>query len=204
MPPARTLIFRLRSAKLRASRKPSGIFVKVKIAIERSLVVPAPYRQMTPLLQDLEGTIGRFPKLKKLTRIGDNRYLWDMHRIGSRIANIAHEVSYAAHYHVDLNRGVVSWQPLPGHGNASIEGSFRFIGDGDETRLEFKVQGELRDVPVPLLYRPIAPAFIQNRFSTLVEVFLERTGAAVIGEHATAAVAQQQRANGKSSTEVKR
>jgi len=170
-----------------------GIFVKVNIAIERSLIVAAPYQQVAPLLQDLEGTIGRFPKLKKLTRIGDDSYLWDMHRIGSKLANISHEVSYAARYRVDLRKGEVSWQALPKHGNASIEGSFSLVGVDDETRLEFRVQGELREVPVPLLYRPIAPAFIQNRFSNLVEQFLERTGAAVIGTQAGAALAQKPR-----------
>ena len=153
--------------------------MKVKIAIERSLVVALPYKQVTPLLQDLERTIGRFPKLRQLTRIGDNAYRWDMHPIGSKLANISHAVSYGAQYHVDPKKGLVRWDAMPKQGNASIEGCFSLHGDDEQTRLEFQVEGELYDVPVPLLYRPIAPAFIQGRFSSLVDIFLERTGDAL-------------------------
>ena len=58
--------------------------MKVNIEIERTASVPVPYAQVEPLLRDLEGTIGRFPKLKKLTRLGENKYLWEMRTIGSR------------------------------------------------------------------------------------------------------------------------
>jgi hypothetical protein len=147
-----------------------------------------------PLLRDLEGTIGRFPKLKKLTKLGDNRYLWEMRTIGSRIANIAHDVSYGAEYQVDLKRGELSWKPLPNKGNASIEGFFRIApaqtpgqsrsggiaADSDTTRLTFRVRGELRDVPVPMLYRMVAPPFIQGKFTRLVDTFLEDTREALV------------------------
>ena len=154
--------------------------MKVNIEIERSAVVPVPYKQVEPLLQDLEGTIGRFPKLKKLTKLGENRYLWEMRTIGSRIANIAHEVSYGAQYNVDLPRGELSWKPLPNQGNASIEGWFRIAADSEATRLTFRVRGELRDVPVPLLYRVVAPPFIQGKFTRLVDTFLEDTREALV------------------------
>lgn len=154
--------------------------MKVNIEIERSAVVPVPYPKVEPLLQDLEGTIGRFPKLKKLTRLGDNQYLWEMRTIGSRIANIAHDVAYGAAYEVDLQRGELSWKPLPNQGNASIEGWFRLARGRDDTRLTFRVWGELRDVPVPLLYRMVAPPFIQGKFTRLVDTFLEETRDALV------------------------
>jgi hypothetical protein len=154
--------------------------MKVNIEIERSALVPVPYRQVEPLLQDLEGTIGRFPKLKMLTRLGENRYLWEMRTIGSRIANIAHDVSYGAEYQLDLSRGELSWKPLPNQGNATIEGYFRIAADKDDTRLSFRVRGELRDVPVPLLYRVVAPPFIQGKFTRLVDTFLEHTRDALV------------------------
>ncbi|MBV8062911.1 MAG: hypothetical protein JOY51_04900 [Nevskia sp.] len=159
--------------------------MKVNIEIERSAMVPVPYRQVEPLLSDLEGTICRFPKLRKLTRLAQDKYLWEMRTIGSRIANIAHDVSYGAHYHVDLPRGELSWKPLPNQGNATIEGYFRITqgnngGDADETRLTFRVWGELREVPVPLLYRVVAPPFIQGKFTRLVDTFLEETRDALV------------------------
>lgn len=153
--------------------------MKVNLSIERSLPVPASADQVIALFDDLETTIGRFPKLKKLSKLGPNRYRWDMDIIGSRIANIAHSVSYGAEYRVDAGQGELSWTPVKGVGNASIEGQFRVRESGEGSVLSFAVRGELQDVPVPLMYRLIAPAFIQGKFSALVDKFLERTAAAL-------------------------
>ena len=154
--------------------------MKVNIEIERSCTVPMSYGQVEPLLTDLEGTLHRFPKLKKLTKLGTDEYLSEMRTIGSRIANIAHDVSYGAHYRTDLQRGEVSWKPLPNQGNASIEGFLRITPSEKETRLVFRVQGELRDVPVPLLYRVVATPFIQGKFTRLIDTFLEDTRDALV------------------------
>ncbi|SFF50462.1 Carbon monoxide dehydrogenase subunit G [Fontimonas thermophila] len=154
--------------------------MKVSISIARSVEVPAPGERVRTLLQDYESAIRRFPKLRKLTALAPNTYLWEMAPIGSRTAGIAHEVSYAARYHVDLRAGVLRWEPLPGHGNATIEGQMRLEERGPSTRLFFDVRGELRDVPVPFMYRLVAPPFIQGTFTRLVDVFLEQTRDALI------------------------
>lgn len=149
--------------------------MKVHIAITRSLDIELPPSQVKALFKDLEGTIQRFPKLRELKKLGANQYLWEMNPIGSKIANIAHEVRYGAHYTVDAKQGVLSWTPIAKQGNASIEGAFRTLEHGSGTRLEFVVKGELFDVPVPFMYRLVAPTFIQAKFAALVDVFLERT-----------------------------
>lgn len=153
--------------------------MKVNLSIERSLPVPASVAQVVALFDDLETTIGRFPKLKKLSKLGPDRYRWDMDIIGSRIANIAHSVSYGAEYRVDAGNGELSWTPVKGIGNASIEGHFRVRASGEGSVLSFRVRGELQDVPVPLMYRLVAPAFIQGKFTALVDKFLERTAEAL-------------------------
>lgn len=153
--------------------------MKIAIEIERSLRVPAHIDTVRPLLDDLEQTIGRFPKLRKLTRLDEGAYLWEMETIGSRLANIAHDVAYAAQYTVDAERGRLSWVPVRGQGNALIEGTFELQPHGKETSLRFRVKGELHDVPVPLMYRLMAAPFIQGKFTHLVESFLERTGEAL-------------------------
>lgn len=149
--------------------------MKVNIAITRSLDFDLPPAKVKLLFKDLETTIGRFPKLRTLKKLGPDQYLWEMKAIGSRIANIAHEVSYGAHYQVDAKKGELSWTPIPKQGNAQVEGAFRVLEHGSGTRLEFKVKGELFDVPVPLMYRLVAPTFIQAKFAALVDAFLERT-----------------------------
>lgn len=147
----------------------------IKIEIERSVRVSAPFAQAEHLLRDLEGTMGRFPKLKKFSKLNEMSYLLEMETIGSRIAKIAHDVSYAAKYNVDLRKREMSWKPLPKHGNATVEGWFRLADQGVDTQLSFRVWGELRDVPVPLMYRLLAPPFIQGKFTHLVDEFLKRT-----------------------------
>ncbi len=154
--------------------------MNVNIKIERSLEVSAPIAQVRSLLDDLEGTIRRFPKLRRLSKVGDNAYVWEMSPIGSKAAGISHEVSYGAQYTVDTKRGELSWKPLPKKGNATIEGRFRLIENGVLTRLSFDVRGELRDVPVPLMYRLLAPPFIQGKFTRLVDIFLEETRDALV------------------------
>ena len=64
------------------------------------------------LLDDLEATIGRFPNLKKLTKLGAHQYRWDLRTMGVRIAKIAHDLSYAATYEIDSKAGAIrtlSW-----------------------------------------------------------------------------------------------
>jgi carbon monoxide dehydrogenase subunit G len=154
--------------------------MKVPIEIERSLDIPMPLAQVKHLYDDIEGTIRRFPKLKKLTKLGDNAYLWEMETMGSRAAKVAAQISYGARYSVDAKAGKLSWKPVPRQGNATIEGAFEMKGDARRTRLSFRVTGELHDVPVPLIYRLLAAPFIQGKFTRLVDTFLERTREALV------------------------
>lgn len=149
--------------------------MKVNISITRSLDIDLPPAKVKVLFTDLETTIGRFPKLRSLKKLGPDQYLWDMKPIGSKVANIAHEVRYGAHYTVNAKKGELSWTPIAKQGNALIEGAFRLLENGSGTKLEFKVKGELFDVPVPFMYRLVAPTFIQAKFAALVDAFLERT-----------------------------
>ncbi len=153
--------------------------MKIDIDIERSLILPVTYARAEPLLHDLDGTIRRFPKLKKLTRLDERSYFWEMQTMGVRVAKIAHDLSYGARYSVDAKRGLLSWEPIPGKGNASIAGQIQIAPIGDQTRMSFKVHGTLNDLAVPFLYRPLALPFINGKFTKLIEAFLERTGQAL-------------------------
>ncbi len=160
--------------------------MKVNIEVERSVAVPLPAAQVRSLFDDLETTIGRFPKLKRLSRLGPDQYLWELQTIGSRLAKIAHDVSYAAHYQRSADGNEVAWKPIAGKGNADIAGAFRIVPKSDGCEIRFKVKGELRDVPVPLIYRLAAPPFIQGKFIALVETFLDRTREALLAGAAPA------------------
>lgn len=153
--------------------------MNITLDIERSLLLPVDHGQALSLLDDLESTIGRFPNLKRLTSLGPNQYRWDMRTMGVRIAKIAYDLSYAAQYEIDRNAGVIRWKPIRGHGNAQIGGEIRLARSADQTEMRFRVDGVMNDVPVPLLYRPLAGPFIVNKMSTLIERYLAATAAAL-------------------------
>lgn len=154
--------------------------MKIDLAIDRSVVLPVAYARAESLLTDIESTIRRFPNLKRLSPLGNDAWLWEMKTMGSRFAKIAHDVSYGARYTLDAERGVVRWVPVEGKGNAVIAGEFQLAEHAEGTVFSFRVRGTLHDVPVPLLYRPVAPTFIAAKFATLIERFLERTREALV------------------------
>jgi len=158
--------------------------VNITLDIERRLLLPIDPTQALCLLDDLEATIGRFPNLKKLTRLGPNQYRWDMRTMGVRVARIAHDLSYAAQYDVDRPGATIRWKPLPGHGNALIGGEIQLRAQGAQTEMRFAVNGVMHDVPVPLLYRPLAGPFIVNKMGVLIERYLAATAAALRGDGA--------------------
>ena len=81
--------------------------MKVNIEVERSVNVELPAERVRKLFDDLETTIGRFPKLKRLNKVGPDQYVWELSTIGLRVAKIAHDVTYGAHY--------MSFPHFPGH-----------------------------------------------------------------------------------------
>lgn len=160
--------------------------MNITIDIERHKTVPVPQVQFAGLLGDIEGTLKRFPKLRKLTPLGAQDYRLDMHTIGSSVARIAHDVSFGARCVADPARAGMSWKSLPGVGNAQIEGQVSVAGEGQSTRITLRVRGELHDVPVPLMYRLVAPAFIQGKFSALIDAFLGKLAASAGSARAAA------------------
>ncbi len=154
--------------------------MNVNIQIQRRLTVALPPAQARGLIDDVERTIGRFPKLKKLTRLGPDRYLSELGAIGSSLAKIAHEVRYGAHYQRSADGSIFTWTALPDQGNASIDGSLSVLPHAGGCELCFKLSGELREIPVPLMFRLAAGPFIQGKLTHLVETFLERTRDALI------------------------
>jgi len=156
--------------------------VNIKIDLERHKTVPLTQAQLAGLLTDVEGTLKKFPKLKKLHTIGAQEFRLDMQTIGSSIAKIAHDVSFGARVSADPAKSELSWKPIPKVGNAQIEGQLRLAGEGKSTRITLRVRGELSDVPVPLMYRLVAPAFIQGKFTALIDSFLDKL-TATSGSH---------------------
>lgn len=152
--------------------------MNIKIEVERHRDVAMSHEQLASVLADVEGTLKKFPKLKKLTAIGGQDFRLDMQTIGSKVAKIAHDVSFGARCVAAPGSSELRWKPLPKVGNAQLEGLIRVSDEGKSARLSLHVRGELHDVPVPLMYRLIAPAFIQGKFAALADAYLEKLSGA--------------------------
>lgn len=159
--------------------------MNIKIDLERHKTVPLTQAQLAVLFADVETTLKKFPKLRKLNSLGAQDFRLDMQTIGSSVAKIAHDVSFGARCAV--TRSELNWKPIPKVGNAQLEGHLRAAGEGKSARLSLHVRGELHDVPVPLMYRLVAPAFIQGKFSALIDAYLEKLVALASSSKAQAA-----------------
>ncbi len=146
----------------------------VNVDIERSETVAVPFARARERMLDLEGTLRLFPKLAKLTPLGDRRYLWELEPIGFKPARISHTVRYATAFSVDVDSGVVEWSPIAGQGNSLISGRWVTVDHGDRIDITLSISGTVGGLRVPLPLRPAVPPFVRSVFADLVEGFLTR------------------------------
>lgn len=144
----------------------------MKINLKRTASFQASPDTIRQQLNDLPGMLGLFPKLDHIKPIGPSAYQWTLKPIGA--AGVEHAVIYGADYAVDANRLKVSWTPVKGVGNATLEGWIHFQEAGNRIDLAVHIEGQLRDMKVPLALRLVTPTFINKTFEALVDKFLLR------------------------------
>lgn len=144
----------------------------IKIELDRKLDADFQSEQVSVVLQDVQASFRQFPKLKKLTQKKADCFQVELKTIGSSIARVSHDVCFGAECHFDEAQSALSWKPIKSVGNAAINGTLQFDQSGK--CLDLSVRGVLHGVPVPLMYRLVAPAFIQGKFSALCDAWLER------------------------------
>lgn len=146
----------------------------MKINLKRNAQLEAAPETVRTHLSDLPGLLGLFPKLDNLKDVGNNTYHWTLKPIGA--AGIEHVVMYGARYTVDHNAMKVSWEPIKGVGNATLEGSIHFRETAGRIEVIAHIEGQLRDMSIPLALRLVTPAYIKKTFEALVDKFLTRLG----------------------------
>ena len=140
--------------------------MNVQINAKQSAVSAVPLERAREHLRKLEELLRLFPKLKAMQSRGDGVYFCELEPLGT--AGISHSVRYASRYSVDLEKGLVSWAPVAGEGNANIQGRCELTSEGAGTRVSLHIWGELHDLSVPLLARPLVGPYIKATFDGLV------------------------------------
>lgn len=154
--------------------------VTVHIDLGYEFEVRAKFDEVFAVLADVPRSVSYFPKVEKLTDLGDGAYKWEMQKVGTAQVNI--QTVYASKYAVDKAKGTVKWTPVKGVGNALVGGSWKVTDHkGKSTKLVLKIDGTV-DVPVPGLMKMVVEPIVASEFEKLVEKYIDNLIQAFGGE----------------------
>lgn len=147
----------------------------IDISIERAFEADD-FGAAWALLSDTQACLAHYPKLETLTHLGGNSWRWELEPTGT--AGFSHAVCYAVTYHYDREAGTISWEPVPGEGNAAVHGAFHLSETGNRTRVTLVIDSCL-DVPVPRLLKSVIGQFARNELVEQVEGFVANLESAI-------------------------
>ena len=134
--------------------------VSVHIDLGYEFEVRAKFDEVFALLSDVPRSVSHFPKVEKLTDLGDGVYKWEMQKVGTAQVNI--QTVYACKYTSDQAKGTVKWTPVKGVGNALVGGSWKITDHkGKSTKLVLQTAGTV-DVPVPGLMKMVVEPIVAS------------------------------------------
>lgn len=143
--------------------------ITVPISMGYELEVKAPAAEVFQVLSDVPTSVSFFPKVDKLTDLGDGVYQWEMEKVGTAQVNI--QTVYASKYSSSKAKGTVTWKPVPGIGNALVGGSWKIADKKKSTHIELKIDGQI-NVPLPGLMKMVVAPVVEGEFEKLVEKYL--------------------------------
>jgi carbon monoxide dehydrogenase subunit G len=144
--------------------------VSVHIDLGYEFEVKAKHDAVFAVLSDVPKSVSHFPKVSKLTDLGDGVYQWEMQKVGTSQVNI--QTIYASRYVTDAAKGTVKWTPVKGIGNAQVGGSWKIADHkGKSTKVVLKIDGTV-DVPVPGLMKMVVEPIVASEFEGLVEKYI--------------------------------
>ena len=145
--------------------------ISVPIELGYEFEVKAKYEDVYGVLSDVPTSVSFFPKVDKLTDMGDGVFKWEMQKVGTQQVNI--QTVYASKYASDKAKGTVKWTPVKGVGNALVGGSWKLSDNkGKTTKCVLKIDGAV-DVPLPGLMKMIVEPVVASEFEKLVEKYVD-------------------------------
>lgn len=145
--------------------------ISVQIDLGYEFEVKAKYDEVFAVLSDVPESVSHFPKVDKLTDMGDGVYKWEMQKVGTAQVNI--QTVYASKYVSDKAKGTVKWTPVKGVGNALVGGSWKIADNkGKSTKVVLKIDGTV-DVPLPGLMKMVVEPVVASEFEKLVEKYID-------------------------------
>ena len=153
--------------------------VTVSIDLGYEFEVKAKYDDVFAVLSDVPTSVSFFPKVDKLTDMGDGVYRWEMQKVGTAQVNL--QTVYASKYVTDRKKGSVVWTPVKGVGNAQVSGSWKLVDKKGNTECVLKIKGTV-DTPLPGLMKMVVVPVVKGEFEKLVEKYVDNLIAHFGGE----------------------
>lgn len=144
--------------------------ISVDIDLGYEFAVKAKAADVFAVLSDVPTSVSHFPKVDKLSDLGDGVYKWEMEKVGTAQVNI--QTVYASKYVSDKAKGTVKWTPVKDIGNAQVGGSWKVTDNkGKSTAIELKIKGTV-EVPLPGLMKMVVAPVVEGEFEKLVDKYI--------------------------------
>ena len=154
--------------------------ITVPLALAYEFAVHARYAEVFSVLADVPTSASHFPKLARLVDLGDQRYRWEMEKLGTDTVHL--QTVYAAQYVANKRQGRVDWTPLAGIGNAQVGGSWVLSNKKTYTQLVLRINAQLQ-LPLPGLMKSLVAPVVQAEYQALVEQYIDKLIQRFGGEH---------------------
>jgi hypothetical protein len=122
------------------------------------------------LLADVPRSASHFPKVDQLIDLGNNAFRWEMEKIGIGSYTLQQTI-YACRYTADPATMHVAWMPVPGVGNAVVQGEWTITPKESGTIVSLKTKGDLT-VDFPSFLEFIISPLVVMEFTGMIERYL--------------------------------
>jgi carbon monoxide dehydrogenase subunit G len=147
----------------------TAMAVIVNIDLGYEFEVKAKASEVFDVLSDVPASVSFFPKVDKLTDMGDGVYKWEMEKVGTAQVNI--QTVYASKYVSSKPKGTVMWTPVKNVGNALVGGSWNIKDNKKTTGLELRIEGAIT-LPLPGLMKMVVAPVVEGEFEKLVDKYI--------------------------------
>ena len=144
--------------------------ITVTIELGYEFDVKASADEVFAVLADVPTSASFYPKVDKLTDLGDGAYRWEMEKIG--LAQINLQTVYASKYVGNKAKGTVVWTPVQGEGNALVSGNWKITDHKKSTNVVLTIAAELT-VPLPALMKLVVAPVVEAEFEKLTEQYID-------------------------------
>ncbi len=144
--------------------------ITVDIDLGYEFAVKASASDVFDVLSDVPTSVSHFPKVDKLTDLGDGVYQWEMEKVGTAQVNI--QTVYASKYVSNRAKGTVVWTPVKGVGNSQVGGDWTIKDKKGHAAVTLAIQAQVT-VPLPGLMKMVVSPVVEGEFEKLVEKYVD-------------------------------